>query len=465
MMGGEASGNGLAAVGPGTRAGLADFASGLLHYQTCITNVLPAADADPTHVLINVYAGILWLLVESPAGPVQAGRYLQRARHAQGPGTPEREALAVALLAAWIEDDIPAALDAAERLLASEPRDLVTFKLHQYLNFNLGRPAEMLRIAAVVEPHHRDSAVFQGTLAFALEQCQLLTEAEAAARRALALREDDPWAQHALAHVLLTQGRIGEGAAFLESVQQGWGVLNSFMRTHLWWHLCLFYLSQGRAQQVLELYDTQVWGVDREYSQDQIGAVSLLARLELAGVDAGARWTELGGHLASRAEDTTQPFLSLQYLYGLGRAGCAEADRLLEAIRQRGRTAPPYSRGVWRDIALPAAEGLLAHARRADPVITAARLGPVLPELLGLGGSHAQRELFEQIWLDALVRAGRLPLAQQRLEQRRLTDPDSVPLNRTLALVYQQLGLPALAQQARERACFRAGRFTPGAGQ
>jgi hypothetical protein len=59
---------------------------------------------------------------------------------------------------------------------------------------------------------------------------------------------------------------------------------------------------------------------------------------------------------------------------------------------------------VWRDIAVPAAEGLLTHARQGDPTVTVARLGEALPGIIAIGGSHAQRDLFEQIWLDALLR-------------------------------------------------------------
>ena len=96
--------------------------------------------------------------------------------------------------------------------------------------------------------------------AFAYEQCHLLEEAELAARTALEMRRKEPWAQHALAHVLLTRGRIDEGARLLESFRDTWTGLNSFMLTHLWWHLALFYLSQGRAAAVLEIYDRECWG-------------------------------------------------------------------------------------------------------------------------------------------------------------------------------------------------------------
>jgi tetratricopeptide (TPR) repeat protein len=440
-------------AGAGTPAGVADFVEGFLHYQTRITNVIPAADTDPTHVLLNVYAGFLLLLSESPSGALRASRYLLRARHAEASSSMAFDVqLTVGLLSAWVDDDVPAALSIAERILEANPCDLVILKLHQYLNCNLGRSAELLRIALQVEPHNRGNAQFYGMLAFAYEQCHLLSEAEAAARLAIALRSDEPWAQHALAHVMLTEGRIEEGVMLLESARNGWSRLNSFMRTHLWWHLCLFYLSQGREQEILALYDTQVWGVDKDYSQDQVGAVSLLARLELAGVDVGERWSDLGDHLASRAKDTVLPFLSLQYLYGLGRAGRGEAELLLASIVRRGEVAPAYSHSIWSEITAPAAEGLLAHARHGDPKITIARLGQALPGIIAIGGSHAQRDLFEQIWLDALLQDRRWTVAQHLFEQRRKADPENAPLNRSLASVYQHLDLPIQAQQALRRA-------------
>jgi hypothetical protein len=68
-----------------------------------------------------------------------------------------------------------------------------------------------------------------------------------------------------------------------------------------------------------------------------------------------------------------------------------------------------------------------------------------------MGGSHAQRDLFEQILLDARLRSGALVLAQQQLELRRGADRASVPINTALAMVYERLGLPGEARRARAR--------------
>jgi tetratricopeptide (TPR) repeat protein len=442
-------GNPISSVDPTAIAAIDDFVGGFLGYETRMEGVIRAADAFPGDVLINAYAGVLNMLLEAPEAPANARRYL-RAAEALGSAN-DRERAAVAHLKAWVADDVPGALAVSRAVVADHPRDLAMVKLHQYHAFNQGDFPEMLWIAEAAIAANENVAQMHGMHAFALEQCHLLPEAEAAARAALALQADEPWAHHAMAHVMLTEGRIDEGADFLEGVAAGWEPLNSFIYTHNWWHLALFYLSQGRGEAARAVYDERVWARVKSYSQDQVGAVSLLARLEFAGVEVGDRWDELAGHLAARVGDTVQPFLSLQYLYGLARAGRPEAGALMASIRDRAATAPAFSHAAWAYVALPVAEGMTAFLA-GDAAGAVRKLGAALPRMVEIGGSHAQRDLFEQIYLEALLADRRWTRAQQVLEQRRAFDPDGAPLNRKLAHVYAALDLPRQAAQATRRA-------------
>jgi hypothetical protein len=433
-----------------TLGAIDDFIEGYLAYETRAERIVRAADADPDCCIANVYAGLLWMLLEAQEAPRRAAKYLAAAERTQ-PRATRREQLNLAVLRAWAEDDLPTTLRLCDQTLDEFPRDLVIVKTQQYFEFNRGNSPAMLRVALKVMERNADVPYMHGMAAFAYEQCHLLDQAERAARRALQMRHKEPWAQHALAHVMLTRGLIDEGAGFLEDAADTWVGLNSFMSTHLWWHLALFYLSQGRGARTLDLYDRHCWGVAKEYSQDQVGAVSLLARMELAGIDVGSRWQDLGEHLAARDHDTVQPFLTLQYLYGLARANKAEASALLEAVRRAAATAPAYTREVWRDVALPGCEALYAYAR-GDYECAWRQLSLALPRMLEVGGSHAQRDLFEQFFLDTAIRSGRNVVAQQILELRRRSDPGGVPTNIALASVYASLGLAGLADEARARA-------------
>jgi len=442
-------GNPVSGATPDELAAIDDFIGGLLAYQPRLLRVLDLAKADPAAPLIAVYTGIIHLLAETTGQQDRARPWLDVARAAAArtgttgtTGTTTREDRWIAVLDHWSAGDIDGTIAVLDDLLRDAPRDLAALKLFQYHHFNRGNFAEMLRGALAVHNQVGDLPYLGGMLAFAFEQLHLIDAAERAADRGLALVPGDPWAQHALAHVWLTRGTIDAGLAELTAWSPGWVGLSSFMVTHLWWHLALFHLARGHFAEALAIHDAQVWAHDRSYSQDQVGAISLLARIELAGVDVGTRWAELAPWLVSRAQDTTLPFLSVQYAYGLARAGCGEADLLVSTIAEQ-RADP-----VWRDAALPLAQGLVAHAR-GDHARAAALLGDAMPRLTRLGGSHAQRDLFALVLIDAQINSGAFAAAQQALEVRRLHDPRSVPVNTALALVYDALGLPDLASAAR----------------
>ncbi len=433
-------GNRLSTTSTATLAGVDDFIGGFLGYETRATNVLAAADGDPDSLIANVYAGFTWMFLEAAEAPERAGQYLVRAERLEQYGTP-REKLLLEQLRRWVSGDIDGVLAIGSQIVAEHPRDLVSVKLHQYHAFNRGDAEAMLRIAEAALPANPDDPHIHGMRAFGLEQLHRIPEAETAARQALKLKRKEPWAQHALAHVMLSTGRVREGAAFLSDMADTWGDLNSFMYTHNWWHRALFDISLGNAQAVLDAYDAHVWSREKGYSQDQVNAISLLARMEIAGIDVGDRWAELAQWLKPRAKDTLLPFLTVQYLYGLARAGLGEADTLMAAIADRAATARPYEAVAWREVALPMSRDLLAHAR-GRPAEAVPWLELALPRLQSIGGSHAQRDLFGQILLDAHMKAGNWAAARQLLEMRRTWDPDGVPLRRAIAEADSHLAQP-----------------------
>lgn len=431
-----------------TRQGIDDFIHGFISYHPKATGIVGVAEADPDCALANAYAAMLWMFLEAPGAAAKAAPYLERAKNAAE--TTPREQLVIDAVDCWVQNEIPGVIAVCEQATSDHPRDVTMLKLAQYHLFNIGDAANMLRMALKALPEAADIPYAHGMIAFGYEQCHLLDKAEEAARAAMALRHDEAWAHHAIAHVMLTQGRIAEGAAFLESVADTWEGLNSFMHSHNWWHLALFYISLGRHDDVRAAYDTHVWGLSKDYSQDQVGAVSLLARMEFAGVDVGNRWADVAEHIAARGADTVNPFLTLQYLYALGRTDMPEADALMQAIHAAA-DSDRFDRIAWAEVALPAATGILAYCQGDYPTAIT-DLARALPRMAECGGSHAQRDLFEQIHLDALVKDGRASAAQQVLEMRRTYDPDGVPLNLLLSDIYAQSGLPALADEARARA-------------
>lgn len=420
-------------------AALNDFVEGFIACEARAVNVLSAA-ADPSPI-VQACCAALHMFAESADAPRNARPFIAQAL-AHAAEASAREQRFVAAVAAWVDGDLPRAIALHEEQARLHPRDLASLKLGQYHLFNRGDAPGMLRLALHAVPAAADVPHLHGMLAFGWEQCHLLERAEASARQAMVMCRKEPWAHHALAHVMLTQGRIAEGAEFMASVSDTWTGLNSFMVTHNWWHQALFLLEQDRQAEVLALYDQQVWGVVKAYTQDQINAVSLLARLELAGADVGERWADVADHLTLRLADHVLPFLDLHYLYGLARAGRTEAARtLLRNLQAHAVTrTEPHERTVWQQVCVPAAHGLLAHAQ-GDWASAARQLGLALPRLIEIGGSHAQRDLFQQIWLDALQRHGQWAVVQNLLQPMANAQRESRRLARQVGVVNGRLGL------------------------
>jgi hypothetical protein len=112
----------------------------------------------------------------------------------------------------------------------------------------------------------------------------------------------------------------------------------------------------------------------------------------------------------------------------------------MASIEAHAQAAPPATRDAWRRICVPACRGLLAHAR-GDHEGALEGLGAALPRLVEIGGSHAQRDLFEQIRIDALMAGGRWTAAQHLLQPAANAQPGSRRIASRLRRTYRALGL------------------------
>ena len=407
------------------------FVRAFLGYGTDFQPILDAAEADPTCVVAQAHAAALMLFAETGDAAEKAKPYIRRGIEAAQQVT-ERERLYLWAISTWAAGDYGMSLMAHKALAQKYPRDLAATKVGQVCAFALGDSQCILSLGESVLPANTENHFAHGMIAFGYEQCHRLAEAEAAGRKAVEMDRRDPWAHHAVAHVMETEGRIDEGLAWMDGLADTWEDCNSFMYTHNWWHVALFHLDRDDPARALEVYDTRVWGRLKEYSQDQVNAVSLLARLGLRGVDVGDRWADVATYLAPRTDEHVDPFLDLHYLYGLANAGRdTEAARLVTSLMVHAGKVKPVQQVMWQQVAVPAARALVSHVLgRFEEA--ADLLGQVLPNLHRIGGSHAQRDLFEQIHLDALIRAGRTDPARAIVD-RRLAQRPNIAFTRRLA--------------------------------
>lgn len=356
-------------------------------------------EADPDMVMAHCLKGYFLLLMGS--GPLKARVPKSvAAAKASLAGATTREKAHVAALTHWLADDSRAAARVWEEILADHPRDVLALRLAHHAYFYLGAAGDMLgsvdRIMGAWDESVPGYGFVLGMRSFALEESGDYAAAEETGRRAVELNADDPWAVHAVAHVMEMQDRHTEGIEWITGLEPHWTRANNF-RYHLWWHRALMHLDRDEGDEVVRLYDEDIWDPDSEEYLDLCNDISLLLRLELRGVDVGGRWQPLADKVEGRTDERILAFIDCHFVAALAAAGRMEAAREMAG-------AMAGAGGVFAHVGAPVAEALIAH--RAEDYARAARLlQGVRKDIINLGGSHAQRDLFELVLRDAEARA------------------------------------------------------------
>jgi tetratricopeptide (TPR) repeat protein len=370
--------------------------------------------ADPEFGLAQCLKGYFTMLSYKQAN-VPVAAEAARAARALTVGATGRERAHVAALDAWIGGDMDRALAVWEEILAEHPTDVVALRLAHFNYFWLGRAADMRASIERAGPRWSRELPGYGTIlacrCFAYEECGDYAAAEPAGREALAIDAADLWATHAVAHVLEMQGRQAEGIGFLGEVERHWTGGNNILH-HLWWHRAMFHLERREIEVVLDLYDRRFRNLaapltvaQPDLYLDVQNAASMLFRLERQGVDVGDRWVEIADKAEARIGDCLSAFTLPHWMMALAAAGRdAAAQRMLGAMREFGRSRGTTA-AVVGQVAVPVTAAVLAH-RRGDYSSAVELMRPVLGEMHRLGGSHAQQDVLEQLFLDAAVKAG-----------------------------------------------------------
>ncbi|HSK38883.1 MAG TPA: tetratricopeptide repeat protein, partial [Arenibaculum sp.] len=155
----------------------------------------------------------------------------------------ERERAHMAAARAWLEGDMDRSAALYGRIVQEHPRDILALQVAHQADFFLGESRMLRDRVAQVLPHWDESVpgfgYVLGMHAFGLEQTNLYGRAEETGRKALDLNRRDPWAIHAVAHVMEMQARLTEGVDWLEARRRDWADNNAFA-FHNWWHLALY---------------------------------------------------------------------------------------------------------------------------------------------------------------------------------------------------------------------------------
>jgi tetratricopeptide (TPR) repeat protein len=340
------------------------------------------------------------------------------AAQAATPGT-AREMEFVTALKEWLGGFPTRASHRLQAVLDQNPRDALAMKLVQAIHFIMGRPLEMRSsVEGILHQwaDHPAKGYLLGCHAFTLEETGEYAKAEAQGRLGVDLAPDDAWGLHAVAHVYDMTARASDGLKFLQGREASWMHCNNF-RYHVWWHQALMHLDLNDYDSALALYDRDIRADKTDDYRDISNAASLLSRLEIEGVDVGNRWNELADLSEKRAMDGSLAFADLHYLLSLCGGERDEAASKLIARMAAAKSELCETQRIIAHPGLRMAQGMQAFAR-GEYANAWINLKDARSDLQMIGGSHAQRDVFQRICVEAAIRGGYLDAARALLEER-----------------------------------------------
>jgi len=381
-----------------------------------------AIDADPGFAVAHAArARVLQLRGAMPEARAAAARAVLLAS-----SSTRRERGHVEALALNLESDMSRSLAHVLEHLREFPRDGLVLSLTTGVFGLIGfsgrrdRNEVLLDLLDGLAVSYGEDWWFLNVHGFACTEADRRTRGRRLIDRALALNPRNAHAAHARAHVCYEANTCEEGAAFLRSWLPDYD-RTAQMHCHLSWHRALFELALGRPEDAWTLYDEHIRPVN-SYApalNTLTDSVSLLWRCRLWDKERGAvAWGELRDFARRSFPAPSVAFADEHVVmacaaYG-DHAGAAARIEALRRAEQEGRQ--PAGR-----VAADVAEAMAAFAQGHDDTVIRL-LVPVLAELVRVGGSHAQRDVFEETLLGAYLRSGRTEVAallfRERLDRR-----------------------------------------------
>jgi tetratricopeptide (TPR) repeat protein len=337
-------------------------------------------------------------------------------------GITRRERQQMEIINCWVQGQGRLALAGIKDHLAEFPRDALLMRL-AHLLYNRGCssvgvanfPPAYLTLLHGSAPHCGDDWAFLAEYAFAHHETGALDEAMRLAQRSLARNPTNAVATHSVTHVYFEQGDAVSGADFLRTWLQGFDCPASGY-VHLSWHLALFELALGNYQMALERYERDIRpSIAAKSLAILADGASFMWRLQIYGGAAPPPSLQEVQELAVPV--AAKPQVAFQAAHAaLAFAASGDQDAIAAMMAPLQRMVEQGDMFV-QDVVLPLVQGIAAFARH-EYAVSVRLLEPVCPQLVRIGGSHAQREVFEDTLLEAYLRAEQFDKAEAMLIER-----------------------------------------------
>ncbi len=313
-----------------------DFAARLLRLDQGVEAILDAAKRWPDTPIVQLYAAAFWLYGQTDGALENAAAHL---RAADARAMNARERALHRALTLWHGNDNLRAVEALEAITTEWPSDLLTAKIAEFLYYVLGQQYMGPRFRAHMrrlEGAHAGDPDFLAMAAFASELCGDYVAAEAVAERALGIEPRNHGRSTPSPTSSSARAACGTVLRAWKPSSRCWRPADGRSIRHDAWHLALLHLEELDVAAAMRVFRAHIWGITPDFVVEQLDAIALLWRIEMAAGPMDAEWPAIAEHIAPRVVETFMPFMNAHYAYALARAGRADAvEAVLARVRAR----------------------------------------------------------------------------------------------------------------------------------
>uniref|UniRef100_UPI0037E88DDA tetratricopeptide repeat protein 38 n=1 Tax=Semicossyphus pulcher TaxID=241346 RepID=UPI0037E88DDA len=322
-----------------------------------------------------------------------------------------RERLHVKAMELFSVGDFPKASNVWEDILVEHPTDMLALKFAHDAYFYCGAQNQLRDSVARVLPYWKPQmplfGYLKGMYSFGLLETRFYDQAEKVAMEGLALNPEDAWSVHSVAHVYEMRAEVDKGLKFMESRENDWKV-SDILASHNYWHWALYFVEKRQYEAALEIFDSQIFRRCKATGSmlDVVDATSLLYRLEMEGVCVKDRWRELLQVTKPHTDDHVTLFNDVHFLMAsLGAKESATSQRLLEGLQELVKApGENYQHKLGGTLGVPMCQAMIEYDQgnynRAVEL-----LYPLRYDIVKMGGSDAQRDIFNQLLIHAAMKS------------------------------------------------------------
>lgn len=247
--------------------------------------------------------------------------------------------------------------------------------------------------------------------AFGLCETNLFQQAERQARTGILLEPRNGWSTHALAHVFEMTSRYDDGIQFMNQSESMWNFSNQ-IADHNYWHWSLYYLTKGEFESAVDILDRKL--IHRP-GFDSLSLSYLLSMENSACNNVGEKYGE-------RIEEIVKPYMANHHRsfidahVMMGLCASKKFDEAEQFMSESIKNELLHGRNVNESLL----RSILAYSREKYTECLEL-LWPIRYDIKQIGGSDAQRDLFNLMLINACLRSSKLEhklLAGQLIEER-----------------------------------------------